>query len=169
MNRASWLSIPLLLSLAACGGDSHADDSTGSSHRTPSQILGEGSPRPRGLVVRGTANPHGEVAPSIEQREDERVQIQKNIRVERFDAGQWIEEDVRGLSVRASCDAPETDCVELGRGGALRPPAWNGRRGGGQCVRPGEGVAVPNGLYRFVVATCEGNHRFQSEPFMVTH
>jgi hypothetical protein len=147
---------------AASGGS--AGDHTGSgSSTTP----GEGGDPPRGLVVRGLVNANGEVSPIVEAHEDEQLTVQKRIVVETETDGTFRAVDVRGLTLRASCDAPEVDCIELARGGGLRPPPWNARSGIGQCVPVNEGRAVPAGVYRFVVTTCEGGHRVESEPFRI--
>lgn len=173
MRRALFLS-SLLLS-AACGSEGPGAGAGHEGSSAEGRTAAQGSPgdganagggAPDGLVLRAEPAGSTDVAPVLEARGEGTIRVASVVRVERRDGERWTDAGVTELSLRADCERPAEGCVSLAREGSLRPPAWNGRIGRGQCGCPTCAVA-PAGDYRFVVTTCEGGHEVASRAFHV--
>lgn len=120
------------------------------------------APRPRGVKVTAEPGRYREVAISIEAHGPGAVRLSPVVRVERA-VGEGFEQAAE-LSLRADCATQAPECVELAPGAELVPPPWTGALGDAQCACD-DCSPAPRGRYRFVVTTCEGGHRVESEPF----
>lgn len=170
MNRVVLLASILVLA-SACGRKHRASADRAAPNEsapTSSQPLARAeNAAPEGLRMLVDRLWTGELALSIEEHEDERVRLQRAIIVEQQVGDDWTRVQASEFTLRPDCATEAPVCVELTRGGALRPPPWSARIGKGQCTASTEGTRVPAGHYRFVVVTCEGGHRVASPPFIV--
>lgn len=151
----------------ACGSEPGASASPTSAPPAPSGETAIPDVAPSGLRIVVERLWTGEIAISVEEHEDERVSLQRAMIVEQQVGERWNRVEASGLTLRADCSTEAPACVELSRGGALRPPPWSTRSGKGQCTTATEGTPVPAGRYRVVVTTCGGGHRVESAPFNV--
>jgi len=171
-------SVPFVFfAIAACGGESHANGTpaTSTPSPTPTTANTEGtgnseaeSGRPDGIRVRAEAYANGDVVAIVEAHGAERVRLRGRLIVEKLVNDDWTGVDGAGLDLRADCATPAPECVDLVRGGGLRPPRWNARARGGQCDAAGADASLPSGRYRFVATTCDGVHRVEGVPFEIT-
>jgi hypothetical protein len=152
--------VPLVLSIAACGDASSAPSSAHAPANvpaTPGNVAG--------LAVRAEPEANGAVVPVVEARGDAPVRVKRAVTVERRNGSSWVSAGVQAVTLRPSCEAEADACITLVRGAGLRPPAWNGKAGAGQCA-PGNTDAPP-GEYRFTLESCEGEARVASPAFEV--
>lgn len=140
-----------------------------SAEATPSSEPPAPAPPPTPADPPLTVDLRGEVAdgvvtPVIEVRGGT-ARLSASIVIEREDAGRYAPlEGVGTLALRASCEEPISDCVEVVEGAELRPPAWLGTVGDAQCICTRCGPA-PAGTYRFVLTSCDGRQRVEGAPF----
>lgn len=178
--------LALALAFSSCGGEpgpSHpASDPPASAPPTTAdpQAEGESPPpstataepsapsEPPRCVVRGEPTLGG-VAISVENHGAHDVSLRAAVIVEgRTAAGAFEAHTSEStLSLRPDCSHDAERCVTLAPGGELRPPIWNGMFGDMQCECDRCAPAGP-GTYRFVVESCDGQHRVEGEPFELT-
>ncbi len=163
------VSLLCTFALLACGSRdaAHASGEREASPTASDAPAGEGTAALEGIRVRATVQRGGEIELAVDHRGGSTVRLRPTVRVEHSVDGSFRPLDVSGLSLRADCATPPPECIELAAGGGLRPPAWNGRSGAGQCVGASAGSAAPNGTYRVVVTSCDGSARATSEPFTI--
>lgn len=158
-----------LLASAACGGESHATGSTSTSESVPANPRSNhANAAPDGVRVRAEAYANGDVVATVEAHGDAPVRLRGRLGVERLVGDDWTTVDGAALELRADCGSPAPECVDLVRGGGLRPPRWNARARGGQCDTAGTDASLANGRYRFVATSCDGAHRVEGVPFEIT-
>ena len=136
-----------------------ATTATASPPSTPSE--------PPHCVVRGEPGVDG-IAISVEDHGESDVSLRTAVIVEtQAPAGAFEPGASEGsLALRPDCEHAAETCVTLAPGGELRPPSWNGTWGDMQCDCERCAPADP-GTYRFVVVTCDGEHRIEGAPFVL--
>lgn len=154
------LVVSLALTLVACG-----DARSGSSSAHVPANVPAAPGNVTGLALRAEVESSGAVVPVVEARGEAAVRVKRSITVERRQGTAWVAAEVRGLSLRPSCETEAEACITLVRGAGLRPPAWNGASGEGQCTQGGADAAP--GEYRFTLESCEGEARVSSPAFEV--
>lgn len=173
--------LALALAFSSCGGEpgpSHPGaEPPASAPPTTAQGEGESPPpstaipapaapsEPPSCVVRGEPTLGG-VAISVENHGAHDVSLRAAVIVEGRAAGGAFEAHASesSLSLRPDCGHEAERCVTLAPGGELRPPIWNGMWGDMQCECDRCAAADP-GTYRFVVLSCDGQHRVEGAPF----
>jgi len=172
---SSILLLPLLL--ASCEGCGGTEEIAGARASTATEGSGSGEaaaepgdpppdpgPAPT-LAVRGEPEPGGVVHVIVENHGREPVVLAATLEIEREEPGGWAAvEGIAGLSLRRSCEESGEECLTLVPGAELHPPAWLGTIGDAQCICT-RCAPAPEGRYRFVVATCDGEHRVEGEAF----
>lgn len=178
-------SLALVLAFSSCGGEpgpSHPASDPPPSAPSSTTAEGEGQAEatppasgtsvapstpsgPPDCVVRGEPTLGG-VAISVENHGAHEVSLRAAVSVEqRGEGGAFTARAEEGsLALRADCTHEAERCVTLAPGGELRPPIWNGTWGDMQCDCDRCAPADP-GTYRFVVVSCDGQHRVEGEPF----
>ena len=97
----------------------------------------------------------------------ETIQLNSTVKVQQKTPGGWQDAPVTNLRLRASCEAgAATECMTLAAGASLQPPSWTGSYCSSQCLSNCnlDGPAPP-GTYRYVISSCDGEHKFVSPPF----
>lgn len=176
----------LALFLASCAGSRSASSTerrsapeatTSSASSTTEADHGAAEPRtpapdpgpPPVLALRGTPSRGARgVEIVVENRGEDLARVAPSLALERRGEGGRFE-PVRSvqLALRAGCDTPPPECLELAPGAALHPPAWLGTEGDAQCGCERCTPAEP-GTYRFVARSCGGTHVVPGEPFELT-
>jgi hypothetical protein len=95
------------------------------------------------------------------------ISLSSAVEVEQQAGGLWKDARVTNLFLIPQCDSGAAPrCVSLPKGATLKPVPWRGNYCYSQCpVSCDLDGPLPAGTYRFVVATCDGKHRFASAPF----
>jgi len=94
-----------------------------------------------------------------------RARLASTLGVEREVDGHFVAvTGIAGLTLRSDCQTPAPECVALVAGAELRPPPWLGTLGDAQCICTRCGPAQA-GTYRFVVSSCDGRQRAETERF----
>ncbi len=177
MVRPSMLSM-LLLPLALACGAGHTPAQASPSVESPPVPTSatETVAEPREVAdavppdatldvrVRGEAAEGGAVMVVVEVHGGV-ARLAKTIRVEREVDGRFEPlGSVAGLELRADCQTPAPECVEIVAGAELRPPPWLGTLGDAQCICT-RCAPAPAGTYRFVLTSCDGRQRVESPAF----
>ena len=89
------------------------------------------------------------------------VDLAWQVTVERHWNGQWTDE-VTDLTLIEKCGQPPPPaCVRLAHAAKLRPVGWNGLTCGSQCAATCRAnIYLGPGRFRFVVSSCDGQHKF---------
>jgi len=105
------------------------------------------------------------VAIVLENHGRETVRLTSAIAVEQQSGERWTAvEAATDLLLRPDCQATVAECIALAPGAALYPPPWRGQVGESQCACE-RCSSAPDGTYRFVVTSCGGAHRSESDAF----
>ncbi|NOY91381.1 MAG: hypothetical protein GXP55_09230 [Deltaproteobacteria bacterium] len=180
MSHPSTLWMLLLPLLLACGAG-HAPEqasptvasplvATGGTNTTtePSEVADVEPPAPADapldIRVRGELAEGGAVTAVVEVHGGT-ARLARTIGVEREVDGRFEPVgSVAGLELRADCQTPAPECVEIVVGAELRPPPWLGTLGDAQCICT-RCAPAPAGTYRFVLTSCDGRQRVESPAF----
>ncbi len=95
------------------------------------------------------------------------IQLWSQVKLQRFQNGQWQEEQGTNLFLAESCGWNQQPvCQTLPQGAKLHPFPWNGLSCGGQCpmVCRANDFLGP-GQFRFVVTTCDRKRSFYGPAF----
>lgn len=116
------------------------------------------------LAVRAERTRDRTFAPVVQNRGRELARISSRLVLEREGEDAFEAVPSVDLSLRWDCATAAPECVELAPGAELRPPAWLGTLGDAQCDCE-RCADAPAGTYRFVVTTCDGDHRIVGDAF----
>lgn len=127
---------------------------------TETNVAGEGG----GVTLRG--EPDGQAVPiRLANTGTARVSLGAAVTVEHEQGGRWsVVSGIDSLTLRPDCESAAPRCTTLAPGAELFPPAWLGTTGDAQCLCEACARVLP-GRYRFVVRSCDGARRIESEPF----
>jgi hypothetical protein len=99
----------------------------------------------------------------------EEIDLAWPVGVQQQTAAGWEDRVVQDLRLIESCEPPPgTPCRRLSKGGKIRPIPWPGFSHTGQCEKSARAnLYLGPGTFRFVVASCDGAHKFYGEPFVL--
>jgi len=138
-------------------------------------VAGEPAPATGQVEVTAELRPGDQVAITVANGTDGRIELVRALSIEQLDGDEWVElEAVGEVWVRTACSPvdgvlyPEGQghqCFELPARTQLEVSPWLGTFGDAQCACE-QCERVPAGRYRIVAHGCEGQ-RFESNPVAI--